>query len=133
MNLRFRPATPADLRFVAHSWFESYRRGGGAPQVRFDTYKAGQGALIDRLLAAAPTTVAFNPIEPDEICGWMCGDRSTIHFVYVKQAYRRMGIARALVSPVLAAGPAFTHATRIGTSLASRAGLSFNPYLLSTP
>ncbi len=127
--LSFRDATPEDLRFVRHSWFESYRRGGLAPQVAFDVYKDGQGHLIDLLLDSHGAWVAFHPEVPDEIIGWSCADGRTLHYVYVKQAYRHYGIASRLLEedPYLE----FTHATRAGMHLASRRGLRFNPYLLS--
>lgn len=124
--IRFRAATPDDRRFVRHSWFESYRRGGLAPQCAFDVYANGQGALIDLLLEDYGATVAFHPEVPDEIVGWACCAGPVVHYAYVKQAYRHYGIARTLV----AGCSEFTHATRAGMHVAQRLGLRFNPFLL---
>jgi GNAT superfamily N-acetyltransferase len=124
--LNLRPPTSDERRLMASSWFESYRRGGHAPQVRFETYKVGQGRLIDALLSTREMLVAFNPIEPDEVCGWACFDKQCVHYVYVKQAYRRRGIATALLE-----GHIFkyhTHETRVGRKLAAKLGTQFNPY-----
>lgn len=126
--LSFREATPEDLRFVRHSWFESYRRGGLAPQVQFEVYKLGQGRLIDLLLQNHGAWIAHHPDVPDEIIGWSCSAGRLVHYLYVKQAYRHYGVARRLLEEDPYAE--FTHATRAGMHLASRLGLRFNPYAL---
>jgi GNAT superfamily N-acetyltransferase len=130
VSLRIRPATIDELRLVASSWFESYRRGGYAPEVPYPTYQIGQGQAIDRCIESGRVIVAVNPIEPDEVCGWLCFTHGITFYVYVKQAYRRRGIARALHE---AAGQPTLHTceTRAGRKLAAAVHSSFNPYILA--
>jgi GNAT superfamily N-acetyltransferase len=129
-NIKLREPLESDLRFVRSSWFESYRKGGYAPDVGFDIYKAGHGALIGALVPGPFIAVAYASAEPDEICGWICADPviGTIHYVYVKHAYRRMGIALRLCN--LYEVRYFSHATRAGLRLAAKLGIKFNPYSL---
>lgn len=131
--LTLRLATPSDLRFVKHSWFQSYRKGGRAPDVAFPVLQAGLGALIDRLVSEASVFVAAATEVPDEICGWSCRRTGTLHYVYVKQAYRHLGIGRQLCAEIAQiAGPVVWHTfeTRAGTQFAQKIGTKFNPFLL---
>ena len=128
--LGLRQATPDDLRFVKSSWYESYRKGGCAPAVRYEEYKAGQGKLIDLLTDRDAVTVAYATAVPDEICGWVCAGWDCFHYVYVKQAYRRMGIASELCRLYLANSNLASHETRTGRRFAAKLGIRFNPYLL---
>lgn len=136
-----RHPTPEDLKFVRHSWFESYRKGGLAPLVGFDVYAAGMNKLLDRLLHG-DVHVAYATEVPDEIVGWVCRNELVttrvprhLHYVYVKQAYRRLGIATQLIEDVKC-GPIsnmYTHETRAGRGFAQKLALRFNPYLLFNP
>lgn len=134
--LSTRDATESDLRFVRASWFESFRSGGYAPQVAFPTYRAGQGGIIEGCLKRGQVLVAYATAVPDEICSWINFERGLIHYVYTKQAYRKMGIAKKLIE---CAGNGYanfaehTHHTRVGQSLAAKIGTKLNPYPLYPP
>jgi GNAT superfamily N-acetyltransferase len=131
LRLAFRIAIPDDIRFVASSWFESFRRGGFAPEVAFSIYQQGQGGVIDARIAHDDVVIATHPDIPDEICGWMVRARvpATCHYIYVKQAYRRRGIATQLAS-VFDGFKEHTHETKVGRHLAAKIGSKFNPYSL---
>ncbi len=133
--LSIRAATEADLTFVRSSWFESYRHGGFAPQVAFPVYREGQHNIIEGCLRRGRTLVAFATVVPDEVCSWVCVEGSRIiHYVYTKQAYRKMGIARKLVEKASVDSlTEHTHDTRAGRSLAARIGTKLNPYPLYSP
>lgn len=128
-KVQLRLATPADRRFIAASWFESYRKGGHAPEVGFDVYRAGQDAVIQRCMSQGKLVVAAAEAEPDEICGWVCAAPDTLHYAYVKQAYRRLGIALSLFAAV-GQPRQHTHDTRLGRLFARKTGSRYNPFLL---
>ncbi len=117
----------ADRKFIASSWFQSYRL---ASQLPFDIYKQGQSALIDRLLATSYISVAVAREEPEEILGYSLYDEQATHYVYVKQAYRRLGIGKVLAS--LGSGQ-HSHETPVGRRLAAKVRSRYNPYLLVNP
>lgn len=130
-NLKWRPAEFADRPFMASSWFESYRKGGHSPEVDFGIYKAGQGRRIDTLLSTRLCVVAYLPEEGTEILGWLCREvkQPTMHYVYVKQAYRRNGVATFLLE-ALGRPTDYTHQTRAAKFL--KPAMQFNPYHLET-
>lgn len=126
--LSLRYATADDLRFVKDSWFESFRRGGFAPEIGFDLFSEGQRNLIDDTVQKMDTRVAFPEKTPDEIIGWIGAEKEVVHYLYVKHAYRKMGFADRLIE---LCGPFkfYSHKTKVGLELAKKHGFRYNPYL----
>lgn len=130
IDFRTRPATADDLRLVASSWFESYWKATALKTgMEFGVYKAGQGDRVRRLLDRGVVTVAFFESAPDEILGYVVGQKDVCHFCYVKKDYRHQLIATRL----LAGYHTFTHHTPAGANLALGLGMKFNPYHLDAP
>jgi GNAT superfamily N-acetyltransferase len=131
--IAIRYANASDLRFVRDSWFESYRRGGFAPEIGFDLFSEGQRKLIATLTHPSNVRVACAENTPDEILGWVCFEGATVHYVYVKSAYRKLGCAEGLLEDVreVTEQPSrfYSHQTRAGIQLAKKLGLRYNPYL----
>lgn len=121
--------TSTDERFVAASWFESFWKARAQREgIDFEAYKAGQDAIIRRLMRDATIMVAYAANVPDEIAGYSVVEDDTLHYVYVKAAYRRMGIGGGLVPEGL---KFYTHDTgRQGHRFVVGLKLSFNPYRL---
>lgn len=119
-----------DMRFVRDSWFKSYREGGLAPEVPFHVYQVGMNSLINAILGhPSDVLIAASTAVPDEILGWACCRPPFLHYVYVKQAYRRLGIATGLVRQ-FAALKEYTLATKRGRMFAKKLGLGYNPFPL---
>lgn len=135
--IQFRPLKPDERQFVKMSWFESYRKGGFSPDIGYDLFRPGMDERIDRLLQESETTVACPTEVPEEICGYLVQSRQggpyllTIHYVYVKQAYRRLGLASALIQ-VVTPSNIHTHDTRAGRILARKFESRFNPFLIES-
>ncbi len=112
----FRERCADDLNFIRSSWLKSY-----APTVRRvvprDTFMALHWevamGLIDRpnatvVIACAKSGEGDTDDEKaskrHQIIGWAAGElqasRAWFHYVYVKDAFRRGGIAKALVAQV---------------------------------
>jgi GNAT superfamily N-acetyltransferase len=92
-----RPAEAGELGYVIDSWGRSLRLE--YPDVRTRDFV---GALRDgigrRLTAGARLLVATPADESVLIIGWACiSDAGILHYVYVRHAYRRLGIARRLL------------------------------------
>lgn len=114
---------------IRHDWFLSYRQNSQVGQVvRKDVFDHGQNALIQMLIEKYPPIIATLEDVPEEAVAWMCRAYKTpvVHFVYVKFAYRRKGIASLLVDGV----KQYTHQTKVGDALFRKHGALFNPYLL---
>ena len=58
--------------------------------------------VIEKLLNARPDLfhVLVNEDDDDQIFAWICGDRRATHFVFVKRAFRREGLANLLFRKV---------------------------------
>lgn len=98
--------------------------------MRQDIYDAEQNALIEYLIGLHPPLVATSVAVTNEVVGWVCreyADPRVTHFVYVKHAYRRLGIASTLI-----AGTRWhSHQTQGGDKLFKKRGSLYNPYLLT--
>jgi len=101
-----RKATAADLAtLVIPSWLASYARSFPAKMMRADTrhapgrdrYWSGMRARIERVLSTSTTAVLVADVA-GMAAGWACEDRSRreLHYVYVRENFRRQGIARRL-------------------------------------
>ncbi len=114
-----------DLNLVLNSWFNSAR---DRQIIRSDIYAMGQNKLMDTLVKSCPPIIATFEAVPDEIVGWVCRDltRPVTHYVYVKHAYRRTGIGRALAHGSMH----HTAHTRAGELLAKAVGSLYNPFHL---
>lgn len=125
-----RPGHADDRAFVFSSWLKSYR--DSMPLVWNGTYYAGQHSLIERLLDDAQTQVVVaSPIDDDlTILGWAVRSKPStlraLHYVYVKEAFRRMGIGASLAGEFQVA----THMTRYGQLALKGRPVVYNPYLL---
>lgn len=131
-GLVLRPGIVADRPFIAAAWFKSFQKH--APEVGFDVYKAGQGALIDRLLERSAVVTAAVELGPDleELVGFVAWEGPAIHYVYVKQAFRRLGIGARLLK--LPESPLWhTHETHTWRKLSGKPHTRYNPYLLVNP
>ena len=105
MSLAFRRAEEPDRPFIVDSWLESYRTAHAAGLIAMEDWRSVMGAQFERVLARprVETFVAHHPGEVDHVAdlyGWIAVERGHtlpyVLYVYVKQPYRRMGIARGL-------------------------------------
>lgn len=111
-----REARPDDISFIYATWLRSYRLGSGlglasGKSAYFHTYNR----IIDHILGRDQTTalVAALADEPTVILGYLISDESALHYAFVKEPFRRMGIARALYEACQTKRPCFiTHKTR---------------------
>lgn len=91
-------ANDGEMNLVLDSWVrsgEKSRLGEVAPKTVF---RQGHMRVIVRLLRECEVTVAELPDVPGLAIGWACWDSDATHYVYVKTAYRRQGVANALLS-----------------------------------
>lgn len=98
----FRPARPSDVPFILDSWIKSFRESpwaGVVPNNQF--YDVTRSAIEGLLERGARLVVACSKADPDQILGWSCTEKvrggDAAHFVYVKDPYRRRGLATELI------------------------------------
>jgi ribosomal protein S18 acetylase RimI-like enzyme len=140
-NLITRPAVPTDLALVLSSWLKCYRfYSNWSANITNDVFYREHHALLEWLLAKPSVEVLVCALaeDPNTVLGYLAIEeqhgqvRTVIHFVYVKAAFRGLGIARRLFQDarVNPTGCAYTHRTRANRWVDEKyPGLLYNPYL----
>lgn len=98
--MTLRPMDEEDRSFIFSSWIRSYRSSQAMAFVPNAVYYDKQKQLIEYILSRSIVSVAVNYNDDSQIFGWVCFEQEpihTIHYCYVKQPYRNMGIANVLL------------------------------------
>jgi ribosomal protein S18 acetylase RimI-like enzyme len=139
VNVSIRPATADDIPFIFNSWLKAYKHSSlFAKRIKHEVFFKYHHAVIERILARGAKVFVATPIhDPDTIIGYCVAEQldvTTLHFIYVKSAFRRFGVGRQLaLSTVAALGAAeavdFTHWTRDMDWAAEKLpSFTYNPY-----
>ncbi len=145
VDLHFRLPTPEDLAFVLRAWLLGARESGWGPMCINSVWYEFQQKLIGDL-AARPNCrllVACNPTDPSQLYGFACGEPATegralvMHWVYVKQTFRRFGIGKQLLKEFgwhygdnILATHASPHLWNKDNALARKFHVHCNPFFL---
>jgi GNAT superfamily N-acetyltransferase len=135
--LCLRPARASDSNFICSSWLKSYEM---SPYARFMVPKlfyAFHKPILESILQKSLVVVAHSSDDSDQILGYIVYSPTDshlyVHYCYVKQVYRNMGIASALFRR-LWAGLTYkddviaTHATDNFKFLTRTWPMLYNPY-----
>jgi L-amino acid N-acyltransferase YncA len=123
-----RPAQETDHPLIYASWLKSQYYGNSwFKQIGRDIFFNGYKQVIAGRLATAKTVVVCLEADPDVVLGYACysPDETTLHYVYVKKAWRQFGIAKELLPPTITT---VSSLTKIGRMLKERKGLTFDPF-----
>jgi len=99
--IRLRMADASDAPMIYSNWLKSY--GGQNKHIPKTVVNKMHRQVVGRLLSEAHTVVAVVdlPDLDDEICGWVCAQRSEKFFIthwgYVKREYRMFGVMTAML------------------------------------
>jgi GNAT superfamily N-acetyltransferase len=143
LDYLLREADDGDVGFVVDGWVHEMRH---SPWSRYEDnrdYTAGQHELIHRLLPSSRCLIACDRDNPEHDFGCVVflasGGALALHWLYVKGAYRRLGLGRALLLAAkedAGAAPdaevACTQATKLfeDQALTERYRLRYSPHLL---
>lgn len=135
----YRLFEPEDLPFVADSWVKSYRSRVVYTGVMNTLYSIGHNKLINVLKRFCKVVVACDQARPSYIIGWACARVNKqgvfeLHYVYVKDTYRQMGVATAILKHLgYREGSVImcSHWNRLARDIFStRDYIEYNPYLI---
>jgi GNAT superfamily N-acetyltransferase len=120
MSFVVREARPSDIAFVTGAWKESYLARA----------KAIITKEILRAVHRGHVRVACDHLDDDALVGFAAFGDDELHYAYVKEAFRKEGVARDLLSGQKAS--AYTFRTDIGeTRLKPEAhGLVYKPRVI---
>lgn len=109
-----RPAETDDLGYVRKTWLQEHAQGSGwidavgGGTVYFRQHQRARDAALER----GAVSIACRPDVRSGICGFAVTEEATVHFLYVKTRWRRLGVARLLLAPLLGReGVVCTHET----------------------
>lgn len=134
-----RPGVVEDVPFIFNSWLKSFRDAPVVQGIPNVIYYKEHHDVIERILSGAglQVLVVCNKEHPDQIYSYLVGTlgaaESTIHWVYTKHPFRRMGMADELLKAFTTMVPVgssmmYSHRTpAVNATIASR-NMIYNPY-----
>jgi hypothetical protein len=99
-----RPALDTDLSLVIDSWRRSIRDDPYIELIPWSVFESHILPAIVKLARIADVLCLSMRDEPDQILAWACFDKTTLHYMYCKQAFRRLGFATLLMLAAFPAG-----------------------------
>lgn len=147
VKTRVRQVRPEDIDFITSSWLQSYRTGGCMVEsVPNSIYFRQHHRLLEKLIPESVVLIACNDEDDEQIFGWICAqivdNFLCIHYLYVKDSFRRFGIAEELVRLLMQTQPVdqtlilTTHQTRKVRAMQTsdrqikKVRIQYSPYLL---
>lgn len=126
-------ATDDAKNLIFATWLRSYEASSMMSKlIPRDTFFAEHHKVLERIFARTPTVkLAVLPDQPDVVLGYAVTEGQVVHYVYVKPAFRRYGIATSLLQACgIKPKYIYTHHTYIlRTDLHNKVkDATFNPY-----
>lgn len=98
LDIILRPRVGGDTECIYSSWIRSYCADISIPGPQRSWLFAAQRSLIHDLLPRCHTLVACQPEHPDQVYGYLVhGPGRVMHWIYVKDIFRRAGVATRLM------------------------------------
>lgn len=123
-----RPMRKEDEGFIFSTWALGLRHGNEIfATIDEPTYFEKYFDIIGRIVSQSSVRVAALKEDPDVVLGYSVNQGQKLHFVFVKEAWRKLGIATALTHPF----EEFTHYTRLGLAIQIEKypNAKFNPFI----
>lgn len=103
LPIMVRPATQGDVNFILNSWIKSaYSNLPKAYEMPNFMFCTEHHKLIEAVLKRSTVIVACDRKDPSIIYGYLVAEylqnHPTIHYIYVKQTFRRLGLASYLIN-----------------------------------
>lgn len=140
LPIAHRMMNPKDSSFLYSTWLKSYRQMPYAQNVSNETFFFHHKQTIEKILSNPNTIVKVicEDTDPNHIYGYSViekyGEASIIHYIYIKHAYRKLGLAKELLIdqiPLLGTKLTFvSHESRHHKGLKDKFKIEYNPYLI---
>lgn len=125
---KVRALRPEDLQFIYSTWLRGLYYGNSYyKRIKKDVYFSKYKLVLRTLLEQRPLAVKVMCLNTDEdtILGYSVSEGDTLHWVYVKEAWRKMGVGKRLVGDNITA---YSHFTNMVKNLLPKTW-EFNPFL----
>ena len=121
-----------DIDFIVSSWTKSYRQSFFATKMSNEVYFTEHKKVIAARFADSRAVIACTGDDIDQILGYIVFQGHVLHYLYVKQPFRRLGIGSALIQDAMGAQTVpivITHITQ-GFCKTYKGPFTYNPYLI---
>jgi GNAT superfamily N-acetyltransferase len=131
VDVAIREARNEEHPFIYATWLRGYRQSRFADRVPASVYFAAHHQVVERLLARSRVLVATPAGDDSTVLGYSVVEGATVHFVYIKLAFRKLGIARRLLDGVDVPHCSASHVTKDAEEAMRRwPCIVYNPYLI---
>lgn len=138
LPVEIRMADDNASHLIRDSWLKSFRKSSWTQGIPNEIFYPRYGERVDKLIKSSITMVAFWEQDHDQFYGWMTGSRFKsgliIHYCYVKSAFRKLGMGRALLESFAWKDNEKiigTHHTWAHQWLDCKYVIEYNPYIIS--
>lgn len=123
-----RDSNPDDINFIYATWLKALFYGNPAYNaIDKDIYFENYRKVVCGLLGSSSVKVACLKDDPDVIIGYSVYSGKTLHFVFVKAIWRKIGVAKSLVPADI---EQVSHLTTVGRSILNKyPKVKYNPFL----
>lgn len=131
-ELQIRNFHPTDESFIFDSWAKSFFED--SPFCKYLTHHEFQQQhipIIGHLMRRAQIRILSEKASPELIVGYIVFQPYRLHYLYIKEVFRGMGLAKKLIQfheESLIRGSRVTHLTLHGRKLQKRYGFIYSPY-----
>lgn len=127
--ITIREYKPEDKSFILATWLRGLFYGGSwFSEIPKNIFMVNYHRFIESILAKPNTIiyVACLKEDPEVILGYsILGSSKVAHWVFVKAAWRGIGIAKSLVPQTVDTA---THLTKVGLAIAKNNKIVFDPF-----
>jgi ribosomal protein S18 acetylase RimI-like enzyme len=100
--MKIRKLLPSDIPLITSTWLKTYRaKSSWIKKIMEGCYFSEHNHLINRHVMTADVYVICDPEDDEHVFGYLVGLNrqkcDTIHYIYIKQAFRGKGLAKALL------------------------------------
>lgn len=124
-----RSAYESDKNFIYSTWLRGVYFGNDwFREIPSDIFYKNYQIYIDKILQRPDTKILIACLldDKDVILGYVVFENDIIHYVFVKESWRKMGIAKLLSPDNL---KWCTHLTPSGSYLRKKYNIVFNPFI----
>lgn len=143
MKIKMRLLDPSDVPLITATWLRTYRSNSRwIVRIMEGCYFNEHNSLIKKALINSRTIVACDPSDPEHIIGYLVGvnrkKADYLHYIYVKQIFRRHGVAGELLNEFIKNDDCYNSHETLPSSLFAMLRkkykrLIYNPYPFFNP
>lgn len=127
VNVLLREGNEDDYAFVYATWLKGLRHGNDwFEAIDADCYFNKYKEVVRHLLHTSKLVVACLSDEPDVVLGYVVTRGPVLHWVFVKKAWRKLGIGKRLIPQGI---DTVSHLTKVGRAILPKEW-KFNPFTI---